>query len=295
MKKIFLFVLLPLSLYAKQMVCTPPSIIDKNILFQKALVTHDIRRNLKNLKNLCTYTISFKEHKYHWKMLLVYNSLQSKGPFWLLPHDDENTAFDAAVYAVNKYGGGFLAIIANDKRYYKKQDPNRNFSLSHTKEKSCKHQKASSYRFTKIITSIIQAYKDDKYPILALHNNKNSWYGGIGQGGVSILNASKSVRSYKAYKNITSYSKGLQDEDSLVYIAGRSKMPNKVILNDLLKRGLNVKYEIVNKYNNDCSLSNYVVLNKPHIGYYNIETEHGDIKTQKIMIDKLMQHIYGLQ
>jgi len=292
MRKILFFVSMYFSLLSAE--CLVPKNIEPLLVKNSLKTINDYKRNVNNLKGLCIHKLEFKEGKYLWNMLLITNPNKLIGPFWLLPHDDENSAFDAAIYAAKKYGGGFLAILSNDRRYYKKQDPNRNFSLSHLKVKSCKHQKSASPKFTKIITSIIYNYTHDTYPILALHNNKNSWYGGIGQGGVSMLNSSKSVRSYKAYKGITSYTKGLKDEDSLVYIAGRSKTPNKAIVNDLLKRGLNVKYEIVNKYNNDCSLSNYVVLNKPNIGYYNIETEHGNTKTQKIMIDRLMQHIASL-
>jgi len=167
--------------------CFVPKSTEPFLVKSPLISINDYRRNSNHLKNLCVHQLSFKEDKYRWKMLLVTNPHKVKGAFWLLPHDDENTAFDAAVYAVTKYGEGFLAIMANDKRYYKKQDPNRNFSLSKNKENSCKNQKASSYRFTNIITSIIQTYTHNKYPILALHNNKNSWYGGVGQGGVSIL------------------------------------------------------------------------------------------------------------
>ena len=293
MKKILLFLSIFSTLLWSE--CLVPKSIEPLLVKKSLAIVNDYKRNANDLKRLCVHQLAVKEGKYLWNMLLVTHPNVSIGAFWFLPHDNENSAFDAAIYAVKKYGGGFLSIMANDKRYYKNQDPNRNFSLNATKEKSCKHQKTSSHKFTKIITSIIQEYTHDKFPILALHNNKNSWYGGVGQGGVSILNSSKSVYSYKAHKDITSYTKGLKDEDSLVYIAGKNVTPNKSILNDLLKRGLNVKYEIVNRHNNDCSLSNYVILNRPNLGYYNVEAEHGDTQTQKIMIDKLMQHIDRLQ
>jgi len=74
-------------------------------------------------------------------------------------------------------------------------------------------------------------------------------------------------------------------------MAGVSTTPNKSTLNNLLSKGIHVKYEIVNENNNDCSLSNYVVLNKPTSGYYNIEVQHGALETQKIMIDILMSTI----
>jgi hypothetical protein len=56
----------------------------------------------------------------------------------------------------------------------------------------------------------------------------------------------------------------------------------------IIHSGMHVKYEIVNKNNNDCSMSNFIVLNK-NSNYYNIESEHGDIVAQKLMIDRLMK------
>ena len=249
----------------------------------------DVKRNFRALKNLCVKQIGFKEGKYNWKMLLVTHPKHSKGPFWFLPHDNENTAFDAAVYAVQKYGGGFLAVIANDKRYFMGQDPNRNFGNTSKTAKTCKKQKYPAPKYSKIIFSIIDTFRARDLPYLALHNNKNGWYGNGGQGGVSVLRSSKLVQSYPAIKNIRKKDRGLKDEDNLVYIAGRNNKPNQKKLGKLLNLGLNTKYEIIDKAHNDCSLSNYVVLTIKTTNYYNIEAEHKDLSTHKKMIDRVMK------
>jgi hypothetical protein len=119
--------------------------------------------------------------------------------------------------------------------------------------------------------------------VIPLHNNTN-------KGGISILKSTNSVHSYPAYKTIRDGG-GLSDEDSLVYIAGSSKYPNRHKLNRLLRKGLNVRYEVVNKHTNDCSMSNYVVLNKHTNNYFNIEAQHGDTQTQKKMIDILIKSL----
>ena len=122
-------------------------------------------------------------------------------------------------------------------------------------------------------------------PYLALHNNTNG-------GGVSVLKSSKSVQSFLAYpREQVTHGKGLKDEDSLVYIAGSHSKPPSRKINRLLHEGMHVKYERVNRTNNDCSMSNYVVLGKHSERYYNIEAQHGDGRTQRKMIDKLMEHI----
>ena len=53
--------------------------------------------------------------------------------------------------------------------------------------------------------------------------------------------------------------------------------------------GLNVKFEKVTTRSNDNSMSNCIVLYKNHTKYINIETEHGDLSTQKKMIDRVMK------
>ena len=264
--------------------------LEKPLSFEKLLRYNDVQRNTKKLENLCVHLLSFNEKKYHWKMLLVTNPKKSTGFFWFLPHDDENSAFDSAVYATEKYGGGFLSVISNDKRYFMGQDPNRNFGTDSHTAKICKKQHYPAPLYSKYIFEIIDSYKKPNMPYLALHNNKNGWYGNGGAGGVSILKNSKTVKSYLSGKVLTGKFKGMKDEDNLVYIAGKKKYPNRSKLDALLSDGLHVKYEIVNERSNDCSMSNYLVLNKGN-NYYNIETEKGDVKTQRKMIDKLMNSI----
>jgi hypothetical protein len=242
----------------------------------------DIKRNYNALNSLNVSLLGFKEGKYSWYLFLVTNPKRPHGPFWFLPHDNENSAFDSAVYAVRKYGGGFLALYNRGKRYNNGQDPNRNFSLSSQREPSCKMQNAPSPIYTSTIMSIINRYKAPNMPFLALHNNTN-------RGGISILKDSSSTKSFLAYPKGKIYEgKGLADEDSLVYIAGTSPNAPMSKVKALLNMGLNTKYEIVNSYNNDCSMSNFIVLNYGS-NYYNIEAEHGKSATQKEMIDRLLK------
>jgi hypothetical protein len=276
MKFIAIIVALVLCLGAKE----SNLVISKDLNYLKRY--SDIKRNYSALKSLNVSLLGFKEGKYSWYLFLITNPERPNGPFWFVPHDNENSAFDSAVYATKRYGGGFLALYNRGKRYNLDQDPNRNFSLSQTRESSCKMQRAPSPVYTSTIMSIINRYKAPNMPFLALHNNTN-------RGGISILKESSSTKSFLAYPKGKIYEgKGLADEDSLIYIAGSSTNPPTQKVNALLKMGLNTKYEIVNRYNNDCSMSNFVVLNYGD-NYYNIEAQHGKSGVQKEMIDRLMK------
>ena len=279
-----IFYLLAITELQAESVCKRSKIIsDISVTnsLQKLRYISDVKKNFKSLNGLCVNLLEFKEGKYNWQMLLVTHPKVAKGAFWFLPHDNENSAFTSAIYATRKYGGGFLAVVAKGQRYFKQQDPNRNFGDTTSVSNHCNKQNSPAPKYSKIIFSIINSYRSKNMPYLALHNNTNG-------GGISILKSTDSVYSYPAYKIIRDGG-GLSDEDSLIYIAGSNKKPDKAKINSLLRKGLNVRYEVVNKDTNDCSMSNYIILNQQTDNYFNIETQHGDSKTQKNMIDILMK------
>jgi len=223
--------------------------------------------------SLCANRIAFYEGGQRWNFLLIWNSSAPKGPFWYLPHDNEDSAFSAAVYAAKRYGGGFLAVEANGQRYALGKDPNRNF------------KKGSSY--SKNIFKVIDTYKSSDMPYLALHSYEEGHLKSGGSGTVSIRNSSGNAQAFPAGMIKTGHQKGLQDEDSLIYLAG--KTIDRKSIEQFNAAGLHVKYETVAAASNDNSMSNYIVLQKNRADYINIEVEHGDIKTQKNMIDIIMK------
>ena len=236
----------------------------------------DIKRNNWSMSNLCANKISFYDQGKKWNLILVRNTKQPIGPFWYLPHDNENSALDAAVYATKKYGGGFLAVEANGNRYASGKDPNRHFNPSST--------------YTKTVFKIIDTFRKKGMPYLTLHSNKEGHRKYGGEGTVSMRVSSSKTRSYPAGKIEVGKKEGLKDEDNLVYLSGKNIDQHKI--NALNGMGVNVKYELVNHSSNDKSMSNYIALHKSNYGYVNIEAEDGDVNTQKKMIDKVMRLIY---
>lgn len=285
MRTLKILLIFPIAIFAKSSCSLPPTIQALSLKSGLSSLRSypDIRRNYHLLKGLCVHLIGFREGKFIWRMLLVTNPKHPRGLFWYLPHDNENSAFDTAVYAVKRYGGGFLSVAGNGGRYFQGQDPNRNFSMSN--KRVCSKQKAPSPIYTKTVFSIIDTYRGRGIPYLALHNNTN-------RGGVSALRDSASTKSFLAYpKREVLAGRGLADEDSIVYIAGRSRLAPRSKVDRLLKSGLNVKYEYITPKNNDCSMSNYIILQKGTNNYYNIEAQHGKGAIQKEMVDRLVNHI----
>ncbi len=291
MKKVLLILTAILPLGAK--VCNLPTPVKELATPVKNISQYpDLIRNQKSIKGLCIYTVEIKENGLNWKMLLLFNPKKPKGAFWFLPHDNENSAFDSAIYAAKRYGGGFLSVVTGGQRYFAYQDPNRNFGTTKSVSNRCKRQKYPSPKYVNTVFKIIDTFKDKKYPYLALHNNANGHYKNGGSGTISILYSTPHSQAYPAYRDIQHTSNGgLKDEDTMVYIASTTKEPPKNKISKLNKAGINVKYEWIDKNHNDCSMSNYIVLSKGSNQYYNIETQMGDSKTQKVLIDKLISII----
>jgi len=285
---VLLMTILITSIYAQN--CSMPSTLSS---IYSTKITNidkysDLKRNRTNLSSLCIREVLLKEHKYNWRFLLIWNKNRPKGAFWFLPHDNENSAFDSAIYSTNRYGGGFLSVLANNSRYFNKQDPNRNFGVDSRSARVCRGQKYPAPKYSSTIFKIIDYFKSSNMPYLALHNNSNGYRGNGGSGGVSMLNCSKNTKCFKANNIIRGDKKGLRDEDTLIYLASKNGVNyNKVKLFNNL--GLNIKYELINPNRNDCSMSNFVILNRGSSNYINIETQHGDSKTQKLMIDKIIR------
>jgi hypothetical protein len=83
--------------------------------------------------------IEFRDDRAFWRLYRIDNVRKPAGPLWFVPHDNENAAFQAAIYAVRAYGGQVIAVeearslagpdsrMNGDVAYGKSIDPNRNF------------------------------------------------------------------------------------------------------------------------------------------------------------------------
>ncbi len=184
----------------------------------------DFLRNKKYLKNLCIYSISFKENGRVWNMALAFNKKRPKGAFWFLPHDNENSAFDTAIYSTVKYGGGFLAVVTGGRRNNGSIDPNRNFATGNVVG-NCK----PSPIFTNTIFRVINYFKPRAMPYLSLQLMIMVIVEMGGEELSQILRKIICNKSYPGYKYIKiGVRKGIRDGDSLGYIGGISKKLPKI-------------------------------------------------------------------
>jgi hypothetical protein len=248
----------------------------------------DVRRNLHRLRGapICYRRQIVNENGFRWVFHILEHTRAGEGPFWVLPHDNENDAFDAGVHAVLTYGGGLLAVDAGGARNHQGQDPNRHFSADHADARLCRAQHGPAPLYSR---AVLDHYRGRRGPILALHNNGNGHNGNGGFGNIAMFRPGRMLSHWpgRSGRGRTA----LRDEDNFVFIAGTRSvgadagMRRRIAaLNDA---GLNVIHKQVTARSTDCSLSDYVARHR--LGdYYNLEAEHGAGATQIEMLDRLM-------
>lgn len=257
----------------------------------------DVERNRKALAShdLCLRLEVFTEGRLHWVLQVIQNRKQPHGPLWAVPHDDEDVAFDSALYGVLRYGGTVVAVERSGDRYNRigkrKQDPNRNFQTRG--EEKCKLQRARSPVFTRRFMQWLHKGQ----PIVALHTNKEGFDlipeldEDKSKGNVSIgieRKPDSNLTEFPAARPIRAKS----PNDTLIYVASKAPPGLDVQISRFVAAlnagGIHVLYEHVSE--NDCSMSNYAVLHG--IPYVNIEVvDNDDTGAQMRMIDAVMQLI----
>ncbi|WP_226580799.1 hypothetical protein [Acuticoccus sediminis] len=235
----------------------------------------DVRRNRGAIARagLCVGRVRLTEGAITWTFVSVENRNHPDGPVWYLPHDNEAEAFDAAVYAVARYGGRMVAVAGDETRFYRGIDPNRYFATTDADARPCRIRRA-----TPTYTAFVMGLFVGRPHIFSAHNNTNG-------GGITARVWTDKEKGYP----ISSGRFG--DPDDLIYIAGPRPIADDrdatAIRQKLNEAGLSVVHEHVTRKNSDCSFSNHVVLNDGR-PYFNVEAEHGST-VQREMVDRLLE------
>ena len=225
------------------------------------------------LDSVAVSEMRFSEAGFNWHLLRFANAEKPVGPLWVVPHDDENAAFDSAIGALKIHGG--VAIVVNSgvgsSRMQSGQgtcggrtpilsrcDPNRNFSSA-----------------TPLFTNAHLDQRAAGQPVIALHTNSPGF--GHGKGEITILDAA-AANNGKMRPRKNGYFGGagpatLKDHDSyaiIPFVAPKIQEYDVRCRKALVQSGVHVWHEAVEK--TDGSLSNYAVLEKAGMVYVNMES-----------------------
>lgn len=234
----------------------------------------DVKRALLNGLLLPSNTeyvaINFKgRNGQKWLLQVFQNKQLPDGPTYFVPHDNENDAFQAGAYAIEKFGGHLISLECSEFRLCDGVDPNRNF-----------YNNRINY-----VDTILRFFLGKKWPVITLHNNVNS-HRSLGGGGV--INASIEIPYSGAH---ATYHAG--DDDNLIIFADTSDRENSNVYSNyasLFERfDLNhIFEEILDTAMVSGHMSNYVVRNT-QLEYFNIEAQHGQKEVQKEYLKKLLE------
>jgi hypothetical protein len=267
------------------------------------LFDDDVNRHQSDpayLTGLAVSQRNFVEAGFAWQLIRFVNIDKPIGPLWVVPHDDENAAFEAAITAVKEYGGAFVAVNSGDgsnrmqfgngtcgsgTEIILECDPNRNFSIA-----------------TPLYTNAFLDALSAGQPVIALHTNTPG-HGGD-KGSITILNASAAAQGiiqprFDGHFGATG-PQILQNYDSyaiMPYILPEMATEAMACRRALVEEGVHVWHERVEQ--SDDSLSNFIALEKPEIAYVNMESgRETDLglaaERQRLMIAAYLKHCAAL-
>lgn len=245
-------------------------------------IDDDVDRNIGKVGFFDDIDVSesrFSENGFDWHLVQFANAKRPVGPLWMVPHDDENAAFDAMIAAVKAHGGVGITVNSGPGSARRQSgngtcgvrsgataacDPNRNFG-----EK------------TPMFTSAFLSQRAAGQPVIALHTNSPG-FSGDGKGGrgeITIYDIAAFQRGKLMPRNggimAVNPAAEMANADTLGltgYLA-REGRPDDAMAKcgeAIANNGIHFWHERVSK--SDGSMSNYLALNRPDIAYFNAES-----------------------
>lgn len=221
----------------------------------------------------------FRENGFNWHLIRYANRAKPDGPLWMVPHDDENAAFEAMTAAIREHGGIGIAVNSGPGSVRRQSgygacgirsdlvsacDPNRNFDAR-----------------TPLFTSAVLSQRTANQPIIALHTNA-SGFSGDGEGGrgdITILDRARHQSGVNSPREGGIFAVNPKPElanfDTLgltAYLAKDGK-PDETAAKcgqAIANAGVHFWHERVRA--SDGSMSNYLAFNRPDIRYFNAES-----------------------
>jgi hypothetical protein len=234
------------------------------------------------LADICVNVVRVSEGGRTW----IIQRFQSgrPGPLWVVPHDDENSAFPSGIAALSRHGGVLVAVDNNGARTNGARDPNRIFGAV------ARCHGHGSGPVAPLFTREMLRYRFAGQPIIALHSNLPGFAGdgAGGRGNTSILLGGRHRTPFPA---TAPYPESVSPPDTLVFVAGAKRTPDEAtarLIARLNSANINVMYEHAAPAWTDCSLSNFALFANV-APYINVETVEGDAHTQGRIIDDVMR------
>lgn len=220
----------------------------------------------------------FSENGFVWQLVRFRSVDRPHGPLWIVPHDDENAAFDAMIAAIREHGGLGIAVNSAGSRRLQVGrgecgarrsvvgacDPNRNFDAR-----------------TPLFTAAFLDQRPAGQPVIALHTNSPGFAGDKhgGRGDTTILDREAfrrgriAPRAWAVLAAAPRYEMANYDSFILTPFSARASRPTDAAVRcgqAIAAAGISFWHERVDR--SDGSMSNYLTLNRPDVSYFNAES-----------------------
>lgn len=274
---------LPLALFLSIVVhATKPSSWFARSALELERVDDDIGRNIGVVGFFDGMTISeyrFSENGFDWHLVRFASTSKPDGPLWMVPHDDENAAFDAMIAAVREYGGIGIAVNSGPGSV-RRQVGYGSCGMKPEKTSSCDPNRNFDAR-TPLFTAAFLASRQAGQPIIALHTNAPG-FSGDGHGGrgeITVLDVNAAHRGEIRPRSGALFAVNPRAEMANYDTLGLAAYPARVGKPDaaaskcgqaISNAGVHFWHERVSI--SDGSMSNYLILNRPDIAYFNAES-----------------------
>lgn len=269
-----------------------------NIIEPSAVADDDIARHRGDPAYFTGIEVAqnlFIERGFKWHLLRFTNTKKPVGPLWVVPHDDEDAAFDGAIAALKTYGGTLITVNSGPGSL-RRQAGQGFCGVKSVKTNSCDPNRNFDAK-TPLFTNAFLDARTPAQPIIALHTN-----GAGAAGDFSLLNIDAFARgrtilrdgAYKA-KNPAPQMDNFDTLGLIAYPVRDGKPGDAAVAcrNALNAAGMHFWHERVNK--SDGSLSNYLALERGDIPYFNAESrEESDLAVSAarhgVMIEAYLTH-----
>jgi hypothetical protein len=239
----------------------------------------------------------FTENGFAWHLIRFASKNKPEGPLWMVPHDDENAAFEAMISAVKAHGGVGVAINSGPGGV-RRQSGDGICGVKASNVSSCDPNRNFGQR-TPVFVGAFLSERSDGWPIIALHTNTPG-FAGDGQGGrgeITILDRAAYARGAIAPR-VGGYfaikpKPEMANYDTLgltAYLAANALPSEAAVACGKAIAGAGVHFWHERVGTSDGSMSNYLALTRPDIAYFNAESRNElDLAVaaarHKVMID----------
>lgn len=245
-------------------------------------IDDDVGRNIGRTGYFDDIAVSdyrFSENGFEWHLVRFVSAERPNGPLWIVPHDDENAAFDGMIAAVKAYGGVGITVNSGPGSL-RLQSGNGHCGVRSGVTKSCDPNRNFDPK-TPMFTSAFLGQRPHGQPVVALHTNSPG-FSGDGKGGrgqITILNIAAFQRGGFVPRSggilAVDPAEQMANPDTLVLTAylAREGKPDAAKLRcgqAVANEGIHFWHERVS--NSDGSMSNYLSLNRPDLAYFNAES-----------------------